>query len=114
MTLHYLEAGDSTGKSTADTDIVHALYIEVFPGCRVAFEVNFVSEDPAYAGTMVMSWELSETDGGTEVVFRAENVPAGISAEDHAAGLASSLRQLQAYLASGSQSSPQPGPYPPP
>ena len=75
----------------------------------MAFEVNFVSEDRAYAGTMVISWELSEPDGGTKVVFRAENVPAGISAEDHAAGLASSLRQLEAYLASGSQSSPQPG-----
>jgi hypothetical protein len=65
---------------------------------RVAQAVDFVSDDPAYSGTMVMTWELSPVDGGTRVEIRAENVPTGISADDHAAGLASSLNNLAAHL----------------
>jgi hypothetical protein len=37
-------------------------------------------------------------DGGTRVDFIAEDVPEGISAEDHAAGLESSLANLAAYV----------------
>jgi len=36
--------------------------------------------------------------GGTRVDLRADDVPDGISAEDHATGLASSLANLAAYL----------------
>lgn len=35
---------------------------------------------------------------GTRVEIRADDVPSGISAEDHAEGLASSLANLAAYL----------------
>jgi hypothetical protein len=38
-------------------------------------------------------------EGGTRVDFVAENVPDGISAEDHAAGLAASLVNLAQFLA---------------
>lgn len=51
---------------------------------------DFVPKDPAYAGTMTMTRELSPIEGGVSVEIRAENVPDGISAADHAAGLASS------------------------
>ena len=60
--------------------------------------VDFVSGDPANAGTMTMTWELTALDAGTRVDIRAEDVPAGISAEDHAAGLGSSLANLATYL----------------
>lgn len=36
--------------------------------------------------------------GGTRLEIRAEDVPAGISADDHAAGLESSLAHLATYL----------------
>jgi hypothetical protein len=45
-----------------------------------------------------VTWELVGADGGTRVEIRADDVPRGISAEDHAAGLASSLANLAAYL----------------
>jgi hypothetical protein len=48
-----------------------------------------------------MTWAVSEADGGTRVDMRADNVPPGISAEDHAAGMTSSLSNLAAYLAGG-------------
>jgi Activator of Hsp90 ATPase homolog 1-like protein len=60
--------------------------------------VEFESDDPAYSGTMRMTWSLDPVEAGTRVEIRAEDVPPGISAEDHAAGLASSLRKLADYL----------------
>jgi uncharacterized protein YndB with AHSA1/START domain len=65
---------------------------------RVVQAVEFVSDDPAYAGTMTMTWELTETGGGTRVDIVADNVPDGVAAEDHAAGMASSLGKLARYL----------------
>src|SRR5205807_9579919 len=53
--------------------------------------VDFVSDDPAYAGTMTLTWAVIAVEAGTRVDIVAEDVPDGISAEDHAAGLASSL-----------------------
>jgi hypothetical protein len=47
---------------------------------------------------MTMTWEVSEVDGGSRVDIIADNVPDGIGADDHAAGLASSLANLAAYF----------------
>jgi hypothetical protein len=60
--------------------------------------VDFISDDPANAGTMTMTWEITAVDAGTRVDIVAEDVPDGIPAEDHAAGLASSLAKLAAYV----------------
>ena len=61
-------------------------------------EVEFRSDDPAFAGTMTGTWSVAPVDGGTLVELRADDVPSGISAEDHAAGLASSLDNLARYV----------------
>jgi len=47
---------------------------------------------------MAMTWEVATAERGTRIEIRADNVPDGISAEDHAAGLTSSLANLAAYL----------------
>jgi hypothetical protein len=62
--------------------------------------VDFVSDDPAYAGTMTMTWEVTAVDAGTRLDIVADDVPDGISAHDHAAGLTSSLTNLATYLSS--------------
>jgi uncharacterized protein YndB with AHSA1/START domain len=98
LVLTYTDGSTAAGKATSDTDIVEARFIEIVPGVRVVQAVDFVSNDPAYAGTMTMTWEVAAVDSGTRVEIRAEDVPAGISAKDHAAGLASSLANLAAYL----------------
>lgn len=98
MVLTYADASGSPGKATADSDVVEARFVDVVPGVRVVQAVDFVSEDPAYAGTMTMAWEVTAVDGGARVDIRADEVPDGISAEDHAAGLASSLTNLAHYL----------------
>jgi uncharacterized protein YndB with AHSA1/START domain len=98
MVLTYSDASCAPGKATAESDIVEARFVDIVPGERVVQAVDFVSDDPAYAGTMIMTWEVTAAGAGTRVTIVAEDVPDGISADDHAAGLASSLTNLAAYL----------------
>lgn len=93
IVLTYVDGGGH-GKTTADADVTEGTFVEVVPGERVVHDVVFVSDDPAFGGTMRMTWSLEPVDGGTRVTFRADDVPPGISAQDHADGLASSLAQL--------------------
>ena len=98
MVLTYADASGAPGKATAESDVVEARFVGIVPGERVVQAVDFVSGDPAYAGTMTMTWEVTAAGAGTRVDIVAEDVPDGISAEDHAAGLASSLTNLATYL----------------
>lgn len=98
MVLTYTDASAAPGKATADSDIVEARFVDIVPGALVVQAVDFVSDDPAYAGTMTMTWEVTAVHAGTRVDIRADDVPDGISVEDHAAGLASSLTNLAAHL----------------
>jgi uncharacterized protein YndB with AHSA1/START domain len=99
MVLEYPPGSESLGKTTSDTDVVEARFVDLVPNVRVVSAVDFVSGDSAYDGTMIMKWEITELDGGTRVEVTADNVPDGISAEDHAAGMGSSLLKLAEYLA---------------
>jgi uncharacterized protein YndB with AHSA1/START domain len=101
LILTYADASAAAGKATADSDVVEARFVDIVPGVRVVQAVDFVSDDPAYAGTMIMSWEIAAVDSGTRVEIRADDVPDGISAEDHAVGLTSSLANLAAYVENG-------------
>jgi uncharacterized protein YndB with AHSA1/START domain len=98
LVLTYADGSTAPGKATADSDIVEARFVDIVPGRRVVQAVDFVSDEPAYSGTMLMTWEVTAVEGGTRIEIRADNVPAGISADDHAAGLASSLKNLAAYV----------------
>jgi hypothetical protein len=60
--------------------------------------VDFVSDEPEYAGTVTMTWEVATAESGTRIGIRAKNVPDGISADDHADGFTSLLANLAAYL----------------
>ena len=98
MVLTFADASAEPGKATADSDIVEARFVDIVPGARVVQAVDFVSDDPAYAGTMTMTWAVTAVDAGTRVDIRADDVPDGISAADHAAGLSSSLTNLAVHL----------------
>ena len=98
MVLTYADASGAPGKASVDSDIVEARFVDIVPGERVVQAVDFVSDDPAYAGTMTMTWEVTAVDAGTRVDIVAEDVPDGISTEDHTAGLAASLTNLAAYV----------------
>ena len=82
----------------AGGQVGQALHVEIVPDVSVVQAVDFVSDDPAFAGTMTMTWKITAVDGGTRVDITADDVPDGISAEDHANGLASSLANLAEYV----------------
>ncbi len=98
LILTYLDAAGAPGKSSADEDLVEGRFVEVVPGVRLIQEVEFESDDVRYAGVMRMTWEVEPRGAGAEVTFRAEDVPEGISAEDHIEGLTSSLENLAAFV----------------
>jgi uncharacterized protein YndB with AHSA1/START domain len=99
LILTFDDASTGSGKSTADSDIVEARFVEIVDGVRVVQAIDFTSDDPAFAGTMTMTWEVAAVDGGTRVDITADDVPSGICAEDHATGLNSSLANLAGFLA---------------
>jgi hypothetical protein len=96
--LKYPHHSSSQGKTTSDTDVVEARFVDLVPNQKVVFAVDFVSDDPDYDSAMTMRWEVTKADGGTFVEITADNVPDGISPQDHAAGLESSLQKLADYL----------------
>src|SRR3954452_5739631 len=98
LVLTYADASSAPGKTSSDTDVVEVRYVDIVPDVRVVQAVDFVADDSAFAGTMTMTWEVVAVDGGTRVEITADNVPDGISEEDHAKGLASSLSKLAEYV----------------
>jgi uncharacterized protein YndB with AHSA1/START domain len=97
MRLIYNGIHDGRGKTSDDSDEVEMRLVSLEPGQRIVQEGEFESEDPAFAGTMRMTWTFEPSDGGTRVTVCAENVPEGIRPEDHQAGLNSSLANLARF-----------------
>lgn len=92
-------ADAAPGKTTPDTDLVKCRFTAIEENKRIVQNVEFDSHDPAFAGTMTMTWSLVPSRDGTDVAFICENVPPGIRPEDHAAGLQSTLENLAAFAA---------------
>ncbi|MDF9877225.1 SRPBCC domain-containing protein [Cellulosimicrobium cellulans] len=102
MVLTYDDPQAEPGKTGEGTDVVDVAIVDLVPGRSVVQEVGFPSDDLAFAGTMTMTWTVEPAADGARVTVRATGVPSGISPEDHAAGLASSLAHLDAYVTSRS------------
>ena len=99
MVLFYDAPDHSTsGKSSEHTDIISGQFIEIVADERIVQAVDFESEDAAFGGTMTISWSLTEVQTGTRVTVVCENVPCGISREDHDEGLKSTLENLANHL----------------
>lgn len=98
MVLTYKDASASPGKSSAGSDVVEARFVTLVPHKLVVETVEFESDDPAFAGTMTMTWTLTPVAGGTQVTITAENVPSGIDPADHVAGLNGSLENLARFV----------------
>lgn len=102
MALHYLDAGAAgMGKSGDDLDVVEGRFVSLDPGRSIVQSAEFESEDPAFAGTMTMTWTFESANGGTRVAIVCEDVPQGITRRDHDAGLKSSLANLAALVERG-------------
>ncbi|SMH51448.1 SRPBCC domain-containing protein [Maritimibacter sp. HL-12] len=85
------------GKSGANKDVISGHFVALTPGELVLSESDFTTDDPDFEGTMHTGWHFSPVPGGTRVEVVAENVPPGISKQDHEAGFAASLANLARY-----------------
>jgi uncharacterized protein YndB with AHSA1/START domain len=98
IVLTYEEANHTAqGKASEHVDVVVGRFLELLPSERIVQSVAFVSQDPAFAGEMKMTWLLAPTPEGTKVTIRCEDVPAGIRQEDHEVGFRSTLDNLAAF-----------------
>jgi uncharacterized protein YndB with AHSA1/START domain len=98
MVLTYLDPTGSPGKTSEATDVVDIEFADLTPPERVVQRAVFTSDDPSYAGTMTMTWQLTGSGDGTEITVTATGVPAGIDQQVHEAGIASSLDHLASYV----------------
>lgn len=96
--IHEDPAPGVIGKSDAREDRFSGTFTELLPYERIVETIVFESDDPDFAGTMRVTTDLLPVKDGTRVTISCEHVPPGISAEDHAAGMASTLRNLAAFI----------------
>ena len=94
----FYEDATLRGKSGDGQDVVAGQFVAVDPPRHLAFVSRFQSDDPQFQGEMRMDWHFDPVGKTTLVRIVASNVPPGISAEDHAAGMGSSLTQLAALV----------------
>lgn len=94
MVLTYDHAPEGGGKTTEDSDVSVVRRVEVDPPRRLVEQADFESGDPAFAGTMTMTWTFEDEPGGTLVTVEATDVPHGIPQDVHVGALVSSLAQL--------------------
>ncbi|MFB4169666.1 SRPBCC family protein [Virgibacillus sp. JSM 102003] len=98
MSLTYVSpARTMRGKTSEDTDVVRGTFLKLVEDKQIVQEIKFESEDPSFAGAMIMTWALDTISEGTKVTIICENVPEGIRQEDHEAGLKSTLENLDIY-----------------
>ena len=77
---------------------MHVRFVELIPDERIVESVEFESDDPSFAGKMILTTSLREVVDGTRVTFTAENVPAGIGQAEHQRGMESTLKKLAILL----------------
>ncbi|GGN13490.1 hypothetical protein GCM10010967_57090 [Dyadobacter beijingensis] len=106
ITLSYdhPDLGAKFAKSSDASDIAQGSFLKLSPGKCVVQSVEFVSDNPDFAGVMTMTYALSRAGDGTQVTIIAEHVPPGISPDDHLAGMNSTLDNLAQYMERGKMS----------
>lgn len=98
MILTYVDSEQIAGKTSENTDIVQGKFVELVEDKRIVQQIEFESEDPAFFGEMIMTWNLLTVTGGTEVTIVCENIPVGIRQDDHEDGMKSTLENLYNFL----------------
>ncbi len=96
------DAPTSTGKTTAHTDTFHGRFTELVPDQRVVEVVEFETTDPALTGEMTITYMLTPTNGGTDVIGVHEGLPRGVSPADNELGWCISLAKLATLVEAGS------------
>jgi uncharacterized protein YndB with AHSA1/START domain len=92
------DAPTGAGKSSAQTDTYHGRYVRLVPNELVVEAVEFETTDPGMQGEMLITFQLSDAAGGTDVAAVHDRLPSGLSNEDNELGWRSSLAKLVALV----------------
>jgi len=87
-----------TGKTTARTDTFHGRFVRLVPNEQVIEVVEFETKDPALRGEMTITYTLTDSEGGTDILAVHDRLPPGLSAADNEAGWQMSLAKLAALV----------------
>jgi uncharacterized protein YndB with AHSA1/START domain len=99
MSLYYPAADESSrGKSSEKEDRYTARFVELTPPSRIVEAITFDSDEPAFAGEMIMDVTLEAQDGGTNVTIEFRDIPPGIRPEDNETGTELTLEKLARYV----------------
>lgn len=99
MSLYYPPSEDaSRGKTSAREDRYTARFVELTPPLRLVEAITFDTDDPAFAGELVMEVTLEAVADGTMVTIRFTGLPPGVRPEDNEAGTRSALEKLARYV----------------
>ena len=93
--------GDESGKTRGHTDTYHGHFKRLVPEKQVVEVTEFETDDPKLAGTMTLTTELADSDGGTDVTMSFEKLPSGISLKDNETGTRMSLAKLAKLVEDG-------------
>ena len=84
----------STGKTSAQTDTFHGRFMRLVPDTEVVQVVEFETDDPALQGEMTITYTLSDTTDGTELVGVHQDLPPGVPPADNELGWTISIEKL--------------------
>lgn len=98
MSLMYPESEASArGKTDARTDTFAGRFVKLVPDEQIVWATVFESDDPSFAGEMIVATTLRPVERGTEVTVRCDNIPAGVRLEDNELGCRLTLDQLAKF-----------------
>jgi len=104
MSLYYPSKGNyPPGKTNAKEDRFTSTFLELQPYERIKTTTVFDTQDPLFAGEMLMTILLKPVDNlHTRITIIFENIPPGIKPEDNELGTSLTLQKLENLVASHS------------
>lgn len=90
-----------TGKTTAHIDTYHGHFVKLVPDEQVVEVMEFETADDAMRGEMMVTFTITDADGGTDVLAVHDNVPPGVSPADNQTGWRMALDKLAAFVEAG-------------
>lgn len=95
------DAPTNAGKSSAQTDTFHGVFVGLVPGERVVQTIEFETDDVSMQGAMTVTYTMFDgPHGATRLVATHANVPRGVRPEDNELGWSMSLGKLKTLVES--------------
>jgi uncharacterized protein YndB with AHSA1/START domain len=90
-----------TGKTSAHTDTYLGRFMKLVPNEQVVEVDEFETKDPALSGEMTITYTLTESNGGTDVLYVHDGIPRGVSTADNEIGTRIALEKLVKLVEGG-------------